>query len=60
MRGVGEEVHRRATDEGAERVVRKERATEKKTKVNRYPHNQWQVGNFLTQKLVKAGGPGAF
>jgi hypothetical protein len=25
-------------------------------KTNRYVCNQWQVGNFLTQKQVKAGG----
>jgi hypothetical protein len=23
-------------------------------------HNQWQVGNFLAQKQLKAGGQGAF
>jgi hypothetical protein len=27
---------------------------EKRT--NRYLHNQWQVGNFVTQKQLKAGG----
>jgi hypothetical protein len=24
------------------------------------PHNQWQVGNFVAQKQLKAGGQGAF
>jgi hypothetical protein len=28
--------------------------------INRFLHNQWQVGNFFTQKQVKARGKGAF
>ena len=32
----------------------------RKNRTKRYLCNQWQVGNILTQKPVKAKGPGAF
>ena len=38
------------------RGKRRERWKEKNA--NCYLHNQWQVSNFMTQKPVKAGGPG--
>jgi hypothetical protein len=55
VRGAGEEMVGCRRGSGRER----ERRTEKK-KANRYLHNQWQLGNFVTQKPVKAGRDGTF
>ena len=53
------EGRRRAGGGGWAEKARKQsvaRGRNRMTKMKRYVHNQWQVGNFCAQKPVKAGG----
>ena len=51
--GIGEEAV------GCRRGSGRESERTKKKEANCYLHNQWQMGNFLIQKPVKAGDDGS-